>query len=317
MNLCPRCLILAIILQEKIPIGLPFDLPAEARPPLFNESFMNVYEYCSGSPMCHLDPTGYDDDNAGWADGPTPSGENLTVTAQVDRDPVIESYTPMDRNDSNSVGNVNLSEMVVSEVDAAEGRGQIGGQDVKHFGKGVADSVLRGIANLIGGPIYGPLTGLLLPQSKVDPKYGGGELIGRAVGIGIIMGAEGAALGLASGVARSARVSDEAAGEARAITSTPTRSPITSTLTRSPITSTSPKSTVVASEYPNPPTVDELVPSLRPDRPLGSTPHPFEEAGKGLHPQIFDIHADLQAARSGDAAAAARIGGPKSASHDG
>ena len=52
---------------------------------------------------------------------------------------------------------------------------------------------------------------------------------------------------------------------------------------------------------------EEVVPSMRPDRRPGTTPHPFEGVPKELHPQIFDIMSDLQAARAGDAAAAARI----------
>ena len=55
------------------------------------------------------------------------------------------------------------------------------------------------------------------------------------------------------------------------------------------------------------PAVEELVPSLRPDREAGTTPHPFGETGKLLHPHIFDIIADLQAARAGDASATARL----------
>lgn len=52
---------------------------------------------------------------------------------------------------------------------------------------------------------------------------------------------------------------------------------------------------------------EEIVPSLRPDRVPGSAHHPFEGIPKGLHPQIFDIISDLQAAQAGNAAAAARI----------
>ncbi|WP_394850975.1 hypothetical protein LZC95_16085 [Pendulispora brunnea] len=55
------------------------------------------------------------------------------------------------------------------------------------------------------------------------------------------------------------------------------------------------------------PTVEELVPSLRPDRPAGSTPHPFDGVPKALHGEVFDIMADLQARRTGDAAAATRL----------
>jgi RHS repeat-associated protein len=52
---------------------------------------------------------------------------------------------------------------------------------------------------------------------------------------------------------------------------------------------------------------EEIVPSLRPDRAPGTSKHPFEGIPKGLHPQIFDIISDLQAAQAGNAAAAARI----------
>ena len=52
--------------------------------------------------------------------------------------------------------------------------------------------------------------------------------------------------------------------------------------------------------------VEDVVPSLRPDRPLGSTAHPFNGVPKGIHPELFDVLSDLQAARYGDAAAAAR-----------
>ena len=49
--------------------------------PLGAASGLNQYEYCSGSPMCRLDPTGCDDDESAGDDGPTPNGENITVTA--------------------------------------------------------------------------------------------------------------------------------------------------------------------------------------------------------------------------------------------
>lgn len=52
--------------------------------------------------------------------------------------------------------------------------------------------------------------------------------------------------------------------------------------------------------------VEDVVPSLRPDRPMGSTVHPFNGVPKGIHPDVFDVLSDLQAARAGDAAAAAR-----------
>lgn len=53
---------------------------------------------------------------------------------------------------------------------------------------------------------------------------------------------------------------------------------------------------------------NELVPSLRPPS-TGSGPHPFAGVPKALHGEVFDIIADLQAARQGDASAAARLGG--------
>jgi RHS repeat-associated protein len=56
------------------------------------------------------------------------------------------------------------------------------------------------------------------------------------------------------------------------------------------------------------PAVEELVPSLHPERALGSTPHPFAGIPKELHPQVFDIIGDLQASRAGNVAAAARLG---------
>jgi hypothetical protein len=52
--------------------------------------------------------------------------------------------------------------------------------------------------------------------------------------------------------------------------------------------------------------VEDVVPSLRPDRPLGSTVHPFNGVPKGIHPALFDVLTDLQAARAGDSAAASR-----------
>ncbi|XXT18782.1 SpvB/TcaC N-terminal domain-containing protein [Sorangium sp. So ce429] len=57
------------------------------------------------------------------------------------------------------------------------------------------------------------------------------------------------------------------------------------------------------------PSVEELVPSLRPDRAPGSTAHPFDGVPKALHPKIFEIIEDLQAARSGraDMATAMRL----------
>ena len=62
--------------------------------------------------------------------------------------------------------------------------------------------------------------------------------------------------------------------------------------------------TLVPSDSPIP--VEDVVPSLRPDRPLGSTVHPFNGVPKGIHPDLFDVLSDLQAARYGDSAAAAR-----------
>ena len=55
------------------------------------------------------------------------------------------------------------------------------------------------------------------------------------------------------------------------------------------------------------PEVDKLVPSLHPDRAPGTTPHPFDGIGRALHPEVFDIIADLQAARAGNPEAAARL----------
>jgi hypothetical protein len=55
------------------------------------------------------------------------------------------------------------------------------------------------------------------------------------------------------------------------------------------------------------PAVENLVPSLRPDRPLGSTLHPFDGIPKALQPEVFDIIGDLHSSRAGDAAAAARL----------
>jgi RHS repeat-associated protein len=52
---------------------------------------------------------------------------------------------------------------------------------------------------------------------------------------------------------------------------------------------------------------DKIVPSLRPDRAPGTSPHPFSGIPRRLHPEIFDIISDLQAARFGDTAAAARL----------
>jgi hypothetical protein len=57
---------------------------------------------------------------------------------------------------------------------------------------------------------------------------------------------------------------------------------------------------------PRGPAPDELVPSLRPPRTVPG-PHPFEGIPKELHPDVFDIIGDLQAARAGDARAAARL----------
>ncbi len=53
--------------------------------------------------------------------------------------------------------------------------------------------------------------------------------------------------------------------------------------------------------------IEDVVPSLRADRPVGSTVHPFNGVSRGIHPELFDVPSDLQAARYGDAAAAARI----------
>jgi RHS repeat-associated protein len=58
---------------------------------------------------------------------------------------------------------------------------------------------------------------------------------------------------------------------------------------------------------PPPPEPHELVPSVQKPRPLGSTPHPMADVPKEMRPHVFDIMADLQAARAGDTAAAARL----------
>ena len=57
------------------------------------------------------------------------------------------------------------------------------------------------------------------------------------------------------------------------------------------------------------PAVQDLVPSLRPDRPLGSTRHPLDGTPKALHPQVFSILEDLAQARAGraDMATSARL----------
>jgi hypothetical protein len=47
--------------------------------------------------------------------------------------------------------------------------------------------------------------------------------------------------------------------------------------------------------------VDKLVPSLRPDNPIGSTTHPFDGIPKALHPEVFDILGDLSLVRAGRA----------------
>jgi RHS repeat-associated protein len=51
---------------------------------------------------------------------------------------------------------------------------------------------------------------------------------------------------------------------------------------------------------------EKVVPSLRPEKAAPGR-HPFEGIPRELHPAVFDIITDLQAARAGDAAAAARL----------
>lgn len=58
---------------------------------------------------------------------------------------------------------------------------------------------------------------------------------------------------------------------------------------------------------PDPPEPHELVPSLHKPRVPGTTPNPLADVPKELRPQVFDIMSDLQAARAGNAAAAARL----------
>jgi RHS repeat-associated protein len=70
---------------------LPWIVKWSSTDPLGAASGLNLYEYCSGSPICRFDPTGCDGDNApadglggNLADGLT---ETLTVTASLDVDP--------------------------------------------------------------------------------------------------------------------------------------------------------------------------------------------------------------------------------------
>ena len=295
--------------------------------PLGAAGGLNLYEYCSGSPMCRIDPTGYDD-QAGTSEY-TPDGEIVNVTAKPSDDPVIQSYISMDPTDPNSVGHMTLSEMRVtgtvpfepdkSAPGVAEWQNEVGvitGRDAKEFAKGVGDSVGRGLLFLM--PVYGPLS-LLIPQRPVDPKYGGGDLIGRAVGSGIVAGLEGAVLESAEAATQASRVGrvSEEAGSTAAASKGVRKSPqdfmeaARERIKESNIRHGSNSQNIVASakkgEEVAAPAVEELVPSLRPDRAPGTSAHPFEGIGNGLHPDVFDIMADLQAARAGDASALSRL----------
>jgi len=131
--------------------------------------------------------------------------------------------------------------------DEVNDRGLIGVQDLKYFSLGVLDSVGRGALHVIAGPLYGPLTDLI-PQRPLDPKYGGADLIGRAVGIGIVMGLHESVPNVGGG----SRVASVASKELRSpITSVSPRSPITSISPRSPITSKVVGSSVVNSAVVN------------------------------------------------------------------
>jgi RHS repeat-associated protein len=121
-------------------------------------------------------------------------------------------------------GNITTTEQIWQEefqpaisrkeaVEAAERKGQVGGQDIAHFGKGVLESIGRAALFIASGPLYGPLT-LFIPQSEPDPTYGGAELIGRSVGAGVVAGLEGAVVSGHVGTPRAADV----ASEARALT---------------------------------------------------------------------------------------------------
>jgi RHS repeat-associated protein len=273
---------------------------------------LNLYAY-TGNPLLFTDPRGMEPE----APQTTAAVEVTGVTPEH-----WETGEPGSFDSATGIQTASESKLIPEasapgRYDEVNSRGKIEGADALHFGKSVLETIGRGfVANT---PLYGPIITHLLPPPRVDPKHGLADLLGIAVGVGLQAGLEASApnVGGGGGVARSARVVEEAAGDARTavpvrtqITST-TGPPITSTSRRSPITSTSPRSNVVNSAKsggdPPAPEVEELVKSLHPDRAPGTTPHPFDGIGKALHPEVFDIIADLQAARAGNAAAAARL----------
>jgi hypothetical protein len=221
----------------------------------------------------------------------------------------------MDPTDADSVGHEKLSEMVVSgtvpKPQSGKRWGRIEGEDLEAVGKGFVNGVESWIA--------GPFIQFLLPRFKIDDNSFLGGLVGETIGVGVAGAAGEVAEGVSAlrGGGSASKAAAVANGPANAgpaqgpITSISPRSPITSISPKSTVTWTSPRSNVVNSAKaggdPPPPKVNELVPSVHPDNAPGTTPHPFDGIGQALHPQIFDIIADLQAARAGNAAAAARL----------
>ncbi len=161
---------------------------------------LNLYQAFRSNPVGLSDPNGTD------TESPNQTTAETQVTGTVDwyKWNVTKSEVTSEVTDdgTQTIGVTDygyveeVHEPVVSNpkrVAEAEDRGRITSATVKQFGKSVADPVGRWALEKILGPLCGPLVTPLLPKAEVDPKEGGADLIGTAVGIGFTAGVESAA----------------------------------------------------------------------------------------------------------------------------